>query len=301
MKDLDLWPLVWGALDALTAHYGPAIDNAAAELGIPVGEWYGWLMAARIFEPEPVSAPRLRVRSAYTAPAKLESALAKGAQLGLLETVKDGEYHLTDAGRSGVQHLIKTAYGAMSSLQPLPQSELLRLAGLLQRIVLASLAAPEPPGKWCLRIARHYDPGDDAAVMERLDQYLSDLVAYRDDAHLAAWQPYGVSGQAWETLTLLWLGSVKTLDELCEKLAARRGFAREDYAAAVQELMARGWITEDADGYSVTDSGRVLRQEGETRTNGYFYGPWGRLSEAEVSELRDLLIRFRTALHDPQG
>ena len=56
----EYWPLVWETLEALTAHYGPAIDHAAEQLGIPYGQWYGWLMAAKIFEPDPVSAARLR-------------------------------------------------------------------------------------------------------------------------------------------------------------------------------------------------------------------------------------------------
>ena len=214
------------SLGALTAHYGPAIDHAAEELGIPLGEWYGWLMAARVFEPDPVSARRLQVRSAYTSPARLEDYLAKGVHLGLLQPVGGGDYHLTGEGRAAVRRLPEVARAAMAPLSPLPEAELQRLADLLDRLVEAILAAPESPGKWCLRIARHFDPGAEAPVMVRLDQYLSDLSAYRDDAHLASWRPYGVSGQAWEAFTLLWQGAVRTLDELCARLARRASRAR---------------------------------------------------------------------------
>ncbi len=295
MKDLDLWPLIWQAWGALTAHYGPAIDRAAAELGIPLGEWYGWLMAARVFEPDPVSARRLQVRSAYTAPARLEANLAKGVHLGFLEPVGAGDYHLTGAGRAGVRHLVETAYAAMAPLRPLPEADLQRLADLLDRLVEAILAAPESPGKWCLRIARHFDPGVKAPVMVRLDQYLSDLGAYRDDAHLASWRPYGVSGQEWEAFTLVWQGAAQTLDELCAMMA-RRGYAREDYALALQDLIGRGWVTENQGRYSVTGRGDVLRQEAEAATNRYFYAAWDWLTDAEVEELRDLLTRFCAAL-----
>ncbi|MGC8781059.1 MAG: hypothetical protein ACP5UQ_09360, partial [Anaerolineae bacterium] len=153
----DLWPLLWNTLQALTAHYGPAIDRAAEQVGIPYGEWYGWLMAARIFEPDPVSAARLNVRAAYTNPALLQARLEKGVQLGLLAPAGPAEYHLTNAGHAAVQHLIEAAYAAMAPLQPLPPADLDRLLALLWRLVEASLAAAEPPGKWCLRIARHYD------------------------------------------------------------------------------------------------------------------------------------------------
>lgn len=304
MNNVDLWPLMWEAWGALTAHYGPAIDHAAEELGIPLGEWYGWLMAARVFEPEPVSAQRLHVRSAYTSLARLEASLARGEHLGLLERADAGaapkgdgsERRLTRAGRSGVQRLIEAAYAAMAPLRPLPEADLLRLAGLLQRLVEANLAAPESPGKWCLRIARHFDPGAGAPVMVRLDQYLSDLSAYRDDSHLAAWRPYGISGHAWEAFTLITRGTVGTLDELVAKLA-RRGYTREDYAIALQELVERGWISREGETYSVTERGRDLRQEAEAATNRYFFGAWDCLGEEEVNELRELLARFRDALN----
>ena len=183
----------------------------------------------------------------------------------------------------------------MSKLQPLPEADLLRLADLLNRLVEASLAAPEPPGRWCLRIERHYDPGTDAPVMHRLDQYLSDLLAYRDDSHLAAWQRHEVSGQAWEAFSLIHRTPALTLDELSEKLA-RRGYGEDDYALALQQLVKRGWIEEDRGGYWSIPEGDALQEEVEVLTNRYFYAPWGCLDEGEITALRELLAQFREAL-----
>jgi hypothetical protein len=305
MNTADLWLLAWEALQALGAHYGPAIDHAAEGIGIPLGEWYGWLMAARIFEPYPVSAARLQMRAAYIAPARFDDSLAKGVQLGLLEPAggtKRGEYHLTERGHRAIRRLIDTAYAAMSTLHPLPDADLERLDALLYRLVRASLAAPEPPGKWCLRIARHYDPGESAAAMVRLDQYLSDLDAYRDDAHLAAWQPCGVSGQAWEAFTTLWRHGPLTLDQLATRLW-RRGHAQETYALALDELAVRGWIARDGDAYQLTDEGRSQREAVEATTDHYFYAPWSCLSASETAELSDLLVRVREGLAEalPEG
>lgn len=304
----DVWSLARKAWLALTAHYGPAIDRAAEEHGIPLGEWYGWLMAARIFEPDPVSSTRLKIRSAYTALPRLEADLAKGVQLGLLEPAghgaallgAGGEYYLTRQGHRAVQHLIDTAYAAMADLRPLPDDDLQRLAGLLWQLVEASLAAPEPPGKWCLRIARHFDPGAGAPVVVRIDQYLSDLKAYRDDAFLAAWRPHGVTGQAWEAFTLLWRGAAATPDELLARLP-HRGFGRGDYVDALQELIARGWVAEDHGLYSVTGPGLELREATEATADRYFYAAWQRVGDAEIDELRELLARFRDALAPAQG
>ena len=300
MENTDLWPLAWETLLALRAHYGPAIDHAAEDIGIPFGEWYGWLMAARIFEPEAVSTARLHVRAAYTSPDKLEGYLARGAELGLLEPEGAGEYRLSDQGHAAVRRLIATAYAVLASLCPLPERDLERLAGLLYRLVQASLAAPEPPGKWCLRKARHYDPGEGAAVMVRLDQYLSDLDAYRDDARLAAWQPFGVSGQAWDAFTVLWRNGPMTLVELHARLE-RRGHTCEAYGAALQELVGRGWATQEDGTYRLSDQGLSVREDTEALTDRYFYAAWACLSKAEIGELRELLARVREGLMPGNG
>ncbi len=296
MKLLDLEPLAAQAAYELTICYSPAINRAAAAFGIPEGTWYGWLMAAHIFEPYPVSVERLHVRSAYTSLARLAEHLEQGVSLGLLERAGGGEYWLSAKGHTAVRRLIEAAYAAMAPLQPLPEEELVCLADLLQRLVLASLYAPEPPGKWCLRIARHYDPGPEAPVMVRLDQHLSDIEAYRDAAHLAAWQPYGVSGQAWDAFTHIWRGDVTTLDELPVRLA-RRGHTREAYAEALQDLVERGWLRQDGATFHITEQGRVLRDEAERLTDAYFYAPWNCLHEGEVVQLRGLLSGLRDGLH----
>jgi hypothetical protein len=293
---LDLWPCTWETLQALTARYGPAIDRAAEAVGIPFGQWYGWLMAARIFEPDPISAARLSVRAAYTHPALHQARLEHGVQLGLLTLTGPAEYHLTNAGHAAVQSLIAAAYAAMSPLQPLPPADLARLLALLRRLVEASLAAPEPPGKWCLRVARHYDPHGQAGPMPQLDQYLSDLAAYRDDAHLATWRPLGVTGQTWETLTHLWMGDLTTLDDLCVRHCRRRGYTCESYAAVLADLAARGWAIAQDGGYRLTDAGRAVRDAAEATTDRYFFAPWACLSEAELAELRELLAACRDGL-----
>jgi hypothetical protein len=292
----ECWPLVWETLDALTTHYGPGIDHAAEQLGIPYGQWYGWLMAAKIFEPDPVSVSRLSVRAAYTNPTLQAERLAQGVQLGLLAPAGQGEYHLTNAGHAAVRQLIDAAYAAMAPLHPLPDADLARLLDLLRRLVEASLAAPEPPGKWCLRIARHYDPAGRAGMIPQLDQYLSDLVSYRDDSHLAAWRSLGVTGQEWETLTHLWHGDISTLDDLCAKHCARRGYSRESYASALQELIARGWVDEQDGSFRITEQGRELRDEAEATTDRYFFASWGCLAPTDLEDLGSLLTQARDAL-----
>jgi len=296
MNHLALWPTALEALQALASHYGPAMDEAAAEVGLASPAWYGWLLPALAFEPDPMSTDRLRVRSPYVAPQLVDERLQDAAEAGFLLPVAEGEYRLTDdRGRQAAHRVIEAAYARMAPLQPLPSDDLERLADLLGRLVRSCLAAPEPPGKWSITHSRRVDPGPGAPVVVRIDQALSDLAAYRDDAHLAAWAPQAVDAHAWEALTTLWRGEAATPDELAAKLA-RRGHSAAAYGAALDDLSRRGWVAGDAGGYRVTPAAAEMRQAAEALTDRLFYAPWACLDPPEAGELEDLLVRFGAGL-----
>ena len=129
----------------------------------------------------------------------------------------------------------------------------------------------------------------------RIDQYLTDLNAYRNDASLSVWQPYGVSGATWEAFTCLWRGDARTLDALCSRLAMR-GHARSDYAAALAELVAHGWVAAADDNYRLTDAGRVVREDAERADRPVLLGPVGVPGDGELAELGALLGSLRDGL-----
>lgn len=296
MEIKEMWPLALQALQALGSHYRLPMEQMIAKLGLP--EWCtGILFPALSFEPQAVTAQKMHVRGAYTAEALFARRLQEAAQLGLVQEEENqaGAYRLTPYGREAAVKIIQAAYDCMRQLQPLPATELEQLAGLLYRLVDACLKAPSPPGKWCIQLSRRLDTGEDAHVVIRIDQYLSDLSAYRDDAHLAAWQPHRCSGQAWEALTLLWRGEAATLDEVFGKLE-RRGFSREEYRQALDDLILRGWVQADEDRYSLTPLGGQIRQTAEEVTDEYFYAPWRELGKTDLQNLRGLLIRLRENL-----
>jgi hypothetical protein len=304
MSTSDLWLLALEAWDRLAEVYGPAMAHAAVnEAGLAEGTYFGWMLAAPGFEPDPISAGRLAGRAPYTAQALNDARLADGAEQGLLRPAGEGEYYLTEAGRTAARRIFEAAYHVMTSLQPLPAAEMSRLADLLRRLVEACVAAPEPPGKYCLRLSRRIVPSDAAPALAWIDQYLSDLNFYRDDAHMASWKPYGIGGAAWEAFTYLWRGEARTLDELWDRLAFR-GHARQDYADALEDLAVRGWIAAEGDGGSpcgekgcrLTDAGRAVREAAEQTTDAYFFAPWACLGEGELGELRALLTGLRDGL-----
>jgi DNA-binding MarR family transcriptional regulator len=294
MNKINLWPDADEARHALGARYEPAMDKAAKQAGLGPTE-YGVLMTALTLDPTSVASWRLRVRGPYTAAGRYEERLRKAAQLGYLKATREGEYRLTELGRRTVRNIMDAAYKAMSRLAPMASADLDRLALLSRRIVDASEAAPEPPGKWSIHLSRRLDPGEGAHVVVRIDHSLSDLNAYRDDSHLAAWRSYDLSGAAWEALTNIWRDEAKSLDALVQSLE-RRGHSREDYAEALNDLVQRGLITEGSAAYRVTKQGQKLRQEAEDKTDEYFYAPWQRLSSREITDLRRLLRQLRDGL-----
>jgi hypothetical protein len=284
MMDKKLWPMILEALMALGAHYVPAMEVAAENAGVERGVW-GLLLTALTFEPQPVSNAKLQVRVPYQDYAK---SLADAAEQGFFSLVREGEYRLTDLGRSVGNEIILAAYARMGNYEPLSASQLNYLSVLLRRLVVASHTSPEPPGKWSLTHARRIDPGENAPLLIQVDQHLSDLAAYRDDAHLAAWQPLGFDGPTWETLTLLWRGEVDNLADLAERLCHRR-FPREVYATALDKLDEQGLIEVDSGKWKLTPAGEELRQNAESATDAYFYAPWDCLESEDLEALENLL------------
>jgi hypothetical protein len=162
MISISLWPAVLETLRALGAQYDSNMNQAAADLGL--SEWNRWLLPAIMFEPEPISATRLRTRSPYTSARLFDERLAKAARQGFLtpDRMDDGEYRLTEMGKQAANHLLEAMHTKIATLHPISSSELERLASLLYRLVMACLTAPEPPAKWYILHSRRLDPGDNA-------------------------------------------------------------------------------------------------------------------------------------------
>jgi DNA-binding PadR family transcriptional regulator len=305
----QIWPLALEVLRALGQHYYPVMESRAVEAGMGESDW-SLLLAVLTFDPEPVSAAKLRVRVPFYAPFVYENRLKKLADTDYLKAsspADDGsayphfEYNLTESGRMTIQWIIQAADAAMSSLRPMPLEALEQLAHLLERVVLAAVESPPPPPKWALTHSRTTDHARVAPVMVRIDQYLSDLRAWRDDCHLCSWQQhletFEISPPAWETSNYLWRVAQQnpdggyTLDELTH-LLERRGHPRHVYANALKELNKRGWVTLEKKVYRLTADGHRMRQESEARTNQYFYAPFNVLDANELFLLKDLIVEL---------
>lgn len=296
MREIDVWPVCVDAYHAISKYYLPIMDEKAAEFELPEGG--GWLLLpALTFDPDTISAEKLRIRSPYTSARRYQAGLEALATGGFLVPAGgiDQTYKLSSAGRQAILAVIQAGYGCMKTLQPLDTSELVALANTLYQLVYACLDASEPPGKWSISHSRKIDPGEKAAAMVRIDQYLSDLAAYRDDSHLAAWQIHDIEGHAWEALMVLWRKGPFTLDQLYQQLA-HRGFTAKEYQVAMADLIKRGWVTRDIEQYCLTELGEKVREAAEADTDGYFYRPWSCLSDKAIRDLEKQLTRLKTVL-----
>ncbi|MEW6717660.1 MAG: hypothetical protein AB1345_09175 [Chloroflexota bacterium] len=287
MNTTDVWSLTLKTVRALREHFLPAMDKAVEELGIPPNNTMV-LLAALTFEPRTTSNAKLQVRMPYQDYSQI---LTEAVQHHLLSRVGEEEFRLTDKGKKAANTIIQAAYQGMAGLEPLPLSDLEKVASFLFRVVNTCLAAPVPPGKWSISHSRRIDPSADAPVIIRIEQIITDLIAYRDDSHLAAWQPHDFSGPEWETLTVIWLSEADTLDALVEKLS-RRGFVQSTYEGEIARLKARGLVQEHLGKLQVTAEGKELRQKAEDLTDQYFYAPWACLNEEEKQSLGELLTRL---------
>lgn len=288
--------LVSAALAQRTQKGLPPFDPPPLLMQVRRGyaESPGWyLVQAAEFEPEPLTVGKLRVRDIYASEKLVRALLEMMASEKWLDAVGD-DYHLTEAGRAILERSRQRTRDVLTDFEPIGHAEIARLEMLVRRVVETSLICPEPPGTWSLVHSRNRAPAQDAPTILKLFHHFSDLNAYRDDAHMAAFMPHKVEGYVWEAFSYVCSGGAKTADELFDQLA-HRGYSRRDYAEALQLLAARRWIQASGDAYHATDSGRTAREKVEQLTDDYFYAAWGCLDEDEFEEVARLLNLLKAA------
>lgn len=289
-------PLAYDIAQVFGGRYAPAFEAEFKAKGLDWSDVTAVQMAVAA-EPEPMTAARYLARVPYHATATVEAELAAAAEHGLLASDGNGGYRPTELGReiygTGLGLVATTAAELADRLPPGAD----RLADLLWQQVEGCLASAI--GKPALTLSRSFDFGPEAAPIHRIRRYNLDLISFRDDAHAAAWRPYGVSGYAWEAFSHVWGENiwgdpVDTLPAVVEKLGFR-GYDEAAYAVALASLVERGWLAEADGTYRITDAGREIRQAAEDATDVNYYGPW-QLGEGEAAELRELMEAVKVAM-----
>ncbi len=277
----------------------PTFDQFIEETGGLEGPDISFIQVAYGFAPEPITPQHVIKRSPYANPEATRRQMDEAVERGWLEATGEGQYRPTAKSKEAVKRLFVLADATFGGLAPLPEPDLKRTAALLLKVVEQAQELPEPAVKWALSWGKKFDRGPSAPLMVQVRRRLIDVLGYRDDVHIAAWQPYAVSGQTWEAFTLVWRGEADTAVELAEKLSYRN-YDADAYAAALQDLAARGWIAEEDGRYVATEKGKQLRQEAEDATDRYFDAAWAVLSQAEIEEVKGLLERLAEAVKPPE-
>jgi hypothetical protein len=293
MDNSSLWGLMRGTHRSIIPTYEPLHERFCVKNGLDT-QAVGWLLTALTLEPDTSSPERLLVRGPYTAAQVYEAQLARLARMAFMTEVAPLEYRLTTLGRDATSRLIAELRAAMAAADPLPLEDSLRIANLLGRLVRACLDTPPPPDTWSIDLAARLMPAAEPPL-PYTEQAISCLHGYRDDAHLSAWQPSGMTAPALEALTLLCRGEADSLDELATALS-HRGHPRQVYAEAFQELRLREFIEGEDDFPIVTEAGSDFRREVEAETDRLFYAPWKCLEPDEKDELYELLTRLKSEL-----
>ncbi len=257
----------------------------------------GWGPFVTMFPDEPITFDKYQRIFPYDSEKAFHESLSVAAQEGYL-TLEAGAYRATKMGEEATLRGMQGLTDVAASLQPMPQDELKRLVDYLIRLCDTASAAPEPPSHFCHAVYKNYKRtfSNDAPPMRLVIHYYKELDFYRTDAHVAAWQIHNIEGNRWEAFSEVWGGKYNTLDTFYEEYSDR-GFTRDEYTQAFQELVERGWVQRVGESYHPTAEGKRIREEAEALTDKYFFAPWSCLSELELEEMSRLAKQLRDGVN----
>jgi len=278
-------------------NYMPALVALLQELSIQ-GSDVAVVQTAMSEVPNPITPDVYLTRTPYQSREFVINQFEGACERGYLQKVADDAYLLTDQGEAVAEKIPITAVNVAATIHPFPENEAEQLTNLLRKLVESSLSATELSHP-ALERSRFYDPGPDAPPIEKIRRYLNDLNAFRDDAHMAAWQTYDIEGLEWEAFShvhadYVFGDAVATGVELAEKLSGFRGYDAEAYDLALRKVAERGWLQEENGRYTVTKEGKQVRDAVETETDRLFFGPW-HLTPDEEEALKTLLEKCHEA------
>ena len=286
--------------EGIGAHTNPKIQKYLEEVEGLEGQDIAFIQIGYAFSPDNLATQDFIARGPYGNPKNYKAQLEASVGRNWLEPVKDGEYKLSEKGQEQAERFLSYGEKWFGSLPALTENDTNRVAELLAKLVQAAHQYPKPANKPTFEIGIRLKPAADAPAMLRVRRHLTDLAYFRDDAHIATWQPYGIDGHVWETLTFLWEGEASNGKVLAEKVAEYRNYNADDYTAAFDKLVSKGWAKNDHENYLITEKGKKIRQEAEDATDQLFYAPFSTLDKEEVLELKTLLEELAEIVKPPE-
>lgn len=294
-----LYPAIEDASRATAEYYDPVFLRYGQQFGISLQSLY-LLVAIPAFAPKAVNVETLNIRSPYTAAEHYHALLQELTLADMLSEEPTGQYRINTQGLKVLKETMSGVYQVLGDIRSFPLIKQMDLASRLKVLSDTCLTAPDPPGTWCIRHVRRLDPGSRVPMMARIDQFINELKAFRDDAHLAAWRGIESNGHAWEILSYLWVRRESAPEAIFEGLV-KRGQSREKSERAVELLLRRGWVTRDDGILRITPFGTEIRQTAENTTERYFLAPFSKISAVEMEQTITLIEEFHFELSKPEA
>jgi predicted transcriptional regulator len=280
-----------------------ALHTAVAATNLPPTGLF-FIMHGLAASPKPLTAKDIQQIVPYMAETTIENRLAALAEADFLTAETANQYQITAKGQSTAEHLTNLVKAELAQLTTLAPNKVKRTADLLNRLVEASMNAPEPTKKTALVHARFHAAVPEDAPLIHVFRAIAQLAAFRDDAHVAAWHSTGITAHQWEAFSHvhaanIWGDPITSVAEAAEKLAFR-GYDETTYQTVLLDCVARGWLAVDDNGrFTTTKSGQTQWQEIEDKTNQLFYDPWQILTVPERFDLHQLLTELHTVISNP--
>lgn len=278
MEKTKIWSDIQATQTAVVQQLAPKVQEAVQEsIFNGVDRWFHVGLAYEIY-PEAMTVERTQVRNPYTKPKALADNIANLKSHNFL----NAEGIITEIALKAYQGLVDVQDQVAKDITPDNTDALDKVNQYLKQIRDAALAMNAP----CLEDSSKRDLHENP--VHRLYDLISNLAAFRDDAHLRAWKPLNMNGQVYEAFSLIWDGTAKDAASLLEARSGR-GYDENGWQAALEQLVEKGWLVKEDDTYGVTDEGKQIRDEVEAKTDEFFYAAFDVLKEENLKELINLL------------
>ncbi len=274
----DVWKQIQQTQNAIVQNLAPKLREVIEEsIFNGVDGWFHVGLAYYI-HPEPMTLERMRQRNPYTRKEKLLTGIQNLKEADFL----DSNAVVTDKANDAYQSLLDAQDTIASELTLVSQEDLQLVSDYLERIhdEIAKLDAP------CFKDSSNKPLP--TTMVHRIYYLIARLAAWRDDAHIQAWQHLEIDGHTYETFSLVWDGTATNAEKLLEARAGR-GYDESEWQATLDKLVNKGWLVKGDNGYEVSAEGKTIRDDVEEKTDDIFYAPFAILGATKIEHLLTLL------------
>jgi hypothetical protein len=266
MALMSLASALWRRIETVHAvtYFAPECAQAFTDVGLR-GFWMGYF-AGRSAPMGEVTPPVVTATFFNFHPAMVERAIPDAWTFASRDAVLDAR--------------VTSAAAVLRRVVPDVEDHAARVVPLLER----AMDAARYEGRPLAAANRVVDVGDD--IVHRLWQATSTLREHRGDGHVAVLTSLGLGGCDVHVLLAAYR------DIVPERIQKSRGWTDDDWAAARDRLITRGWL--DLDG-ALTTAGREARDDIERRTDELAMPPYDALG-ADTDQLLRSLTLMRDAI-----